>query len=86
MPRCMVIQASCLSSHYYNNVICEHCEIRLPKENKIAYSRTKKMKTGFWCLACSLDKHFITDKEIMDFLKQKPQPRIPHTRRKVVRY
>jgi len=86
MPRCMVIQASCISSHYYNNVVCEHCEMKLPQTKKIAFSRTKRMKSGFWCLACSLDKHLITDKQVMNFLTQKQQPRVPHTKREIVRY
>jgi hypothetical protein len=82
----MVIQASCISSHYYNNVVCEHCEMKLPQTKNIAFSRTKRMKSGFWCLACSLDKHLITDKQVMNFLTQKQQPRVPHTKREIVRY
>jgi len=81
-----MIQPSCLSSYYYTNVVCDHCEFPLPKENKIAFSRTKRMKTGFWCIACSLDKHLITDKQVMRFLKKKQQPRIPSTKKEIVRY
>jgi len=80
------MESSCLSSHYYTNVVCDHCEKLLPKENKIAYSKTKRMKSGFWCIACSLDKHLITDKQVMRFLKKKPQPRIPFTKKEIKRY
>jgi hypothetical protein len=80
------MEASCLSSYYYTNVVCDRCEFPLPKENKIAYSKTKRMKTGFWCIACSLDKHLITDKQVMRFLKKKQQPRIPHTKKEIKRY
>ena len=34
----------------------------------------KKVKDGFWCVACALDKHVITDKHVIRFLKNKQTP------------
>ena len=80
------MEGSCLSCYYYRNVTCDHCELSLPQENKIAFSRTKRLKNGFWCVACALDEHLITDKQVMRFLNQKQKPRVPRTRKQVGRY
>jgi len=53
------------------NVTCDYCELSLPQENKIAFSRTKRLKNGFWCVACVLDEHLIIDKQVMNFLNKK---------------
>ena len=50
---------------------CDCCFRPLPQDRKIAYTRSKKVKAGFWCIACALDKHVVTDKQIVRFLKKK---------------
>ena len=80
------MEGACLSGYYYKNVTCDKCETKLPQENKIAFSKTKRMKNGFWCVACALDEHLITDKQVMKFLNKKQKPRIPESRKQVGRY
>jgi len=58
-----------LTNYYYGKVKCEICTYRLPKEKKIGYSISKRVKSGFICVGCALEKHLITDKEVIDFLK-----------------
>ena len=67
------------------NVIAVSTNFQLEKK-RIALSRSKKVKSGFWCVACALDKHVITDREVIDFLKGAPtqsfryRPRVEHVR------
>ena len=51
--------------------MCDCCYRPLPQDRKIAYTTSKKVKEGFWCVACALDKHAITDRQIVRFLKKK---------------
>ena len=46
----------------------------IPQDVKIVYTCSKKVKDGFWCVACALDKHVITDKHVIRFLKNKQTP------------
>lgn len=63
-----------LTDYYYNKVSCDCCLRPLPQNKKIAWSRSKRVKSGFWCVACALDRHVITDQEIVRFLKNESRP------------
>ena len=66
---------------------CDCCFRPLPQDTKIAYTRSKKVKTGFWCVACALDKHVITDRQIINFLKKKQsKPRFRNPKQEPFRY
>tara|TARA_B110001454_G_C12310997_1_gene263696 strand:+ start:231 stop:416 length:186 start_codon:yes stop_codon:yes gene_type:complete len=58
------LEGTCLTRYYYRNIICNNCEVKLPQENKIIFSKTKRLKNGFWYVACALDKYLITDKQV----------------------
>ena len=61
-----------LTKLFYKNVICDLCYIKLYEQEKIAaYSISKKRTKGFICLKCSIEKKFVTDQEIIKFLKSK---------------
>ena len=60
-----------LTNCYYNHVECDICFRPLPEDPKIAYTISKKVKAGFWCVSCALDKHVVTDKQVIRFLKKK---------------
>ena len=58
-----------------------------PENPKIAFTRSKKVKAGFWCVACALDKHVITDKQVIRFLKKKQAaPRFRNQKKEPFRY
>jgi len=64
------LQARHLTKLFFKNVTCERCEINLNEQKpRVAYSISKKKNSGFVCVHCSLEKHFITDQEIINFLK-----------------
>jgi len=67
-----LLQARHLTKLFFKNVTCERCEINLNEQKpRVAYSISKKKNSGFVCVHCSLEKHFITDQEIINFLKCK---------------
>jgi|TARA_B110000438_G_C15379517_1_gene464148 hypothetical protein len=66
------LQPRYLTKLFFKNVTCEKCEINLNEQKpRVAYSISKKKNSGFLCVHCSLEKHFITDQEIINFLKCK---------------
>jgi|APSaa5957512493_1039668.scaffolds.fasta_scaffold03741_3 hypothetical protein len=68
----LLLQPRHLTKLFFKNVSCALCEINLNKQKPhVAYSISKKKNSGFLCLHCSLEKHFITDQEIINFLKCK---------------
>ena len=80
MPTCLknrdlpllLLQKRHLTRLFFKNVTCERCEINLNEQKpRVAYSISKKKNSGFVCVHCSLEKHFITDQEIINFLKCK---------------
>ena len=76
-----------LTNYYYNHVECDCCFRLLPENPKIAFTRSKKVKAGFWCVACALDKHVITDRQVIRFLKKKQdKPRFRNQKREPFRY
>lgn len=51
------------------------------------HTRSKKVKTGFWCISCALDKYVITDRQIINFLKKKQgKPRFRNQKVEPYRY
>jgi hypothetical protein len=82
-----LVQGYHLTNFYYGKAECDCCQYKLPVGKKrIALSRSKKVKSGFWCVGCALDKHVITDREVIDFLKSasaesfRYRPRVEHVR------
>ena len=65
---------------------CDICFKPLPEDPKIAYTISKKVKAGFWCVSCALDKHVVTDKQVMRFLKKKTKPTFRHPKKEPHRY
>ena len=61
-----------LTKLFFKNTQCARCEINLNEQKpRVAYSISKKKNSGFVCVHCSLEKHFIIDQEIINFLKCK---------------
>ena len=82
-----LVQGYHLTNFYYGKAECDSCTYKLPTgKDRITLSRSKRVKSGFWCVACALDKHVITDREVIDFLKSAPtqsfryRPTVEHVR------
>ena len=66
-----------LTASFLRNALCEYCDYRIiEQQEKISYKLNKKQ---YSCLKCAIERNFISDQEIIKFLKSKiPEKRIPH--------
>ncbi|DAC63958.1 MAG TPA: hypothetical protein D7I02_01220 [Candidatus Poseidoniales archaeon] len=66
-----------LTTLFIKNALCEYCDYKIiEQQEKISYKLNKKQ---YSCLKCAIEKNFITDQEIISFIKSKIyEKRIPH--------
>ena len=65
----LLLQERHLTKKFYQKTRCEFCEHKLlEQQKKVGYQISKKQ---YLCLKCSLEKNFITDQEIISFIKSK---------------
>ena len=73
-----------LTKFFSKKRTCEFCFLRLSQQQKkVGYQISRKQ---YLCLKCALENKFITDQEIIQFVKSKiPEIRIPYTKQKNMR-
>ena len=73
-----------LTKFFSRKRTCEFCFLTLSKQHKkVGYQISRKQ---YLCLKCALENKFITDQEIIKFVKSKiPEIRIPQHKQKSMR-